>query len=75
MKNKFYLKEFEWFDGEDFIKFNIVELKENSITVAVTNRGRISLLDYELLEDENGKYFEFGNTYAHININDFEEGA
>ena len=73
MKNKMYLKEFEYFDGEKIVTFNIVEMKEKSITVAVTNQGKISLLEYDLFQDEEGLYFEYGRTYARININDFEE--
>lgn len=52
MKNKvfqipefreYYLSEFELYDGECFITFNIVGIDEyrNEITVAVTNRGGI----------------------------------
>ena len=44
MKNKFYLHEFNLFDGEEYITFNIVALNESKkeILVAVTNRGRIT---------------------------------
>ena len=73
MRNKFYMKEFEYFDGEKFVTFNIVEMKEKTITVAVTNQGKISMLEYDLFQDEEGLYFEYGRTYARININDFEE--
>ena len=50
MKNKLYMKEFEYFEGENFVTFNIVDMK-----------------------DEKGLYYEYGRTYARININDFEE--
>ena len=73
MKNKLYMKEFEYFNGENFVTFNIVDMKEETVTVAVTNQGKISYLDYDLLEDEKGLYFEYGRTYARINIDDFEE--
>ena len=73
MRNKLYLKEFKYFDGENFVTFNIVDMKEETVTVAVTNQGKISYLDYDLLKDKNGLYFEYGKTYARININDFEE--
>ena len=68
-ENKLYMKEFEHFDGE----FNIVEMKDETITVAVTNQGKISFLEYDLLKDEKGLYFEYGRTYARINIENFEE--
>ena len=73
MKNKFYMKEFQYFDGEAFITFNIVDLNQDKITVAVTNRGKISMLEYDLQRDENGTYFEYDVDYARINIDDFEE--
>ena len=73
MKNKLYMKEFEYFDGESFVKFNIVDMKDKTVTVAVTNQGKISYLDYDLMKDEKGLYFEYGRTYARINIEDFEE--
>ena len=62
MKNKFYLHEFKLFDGEEYITFNIVALNESKkeILVAVTNRGRITQVTYDLFEDENGYYFEYG---------------
>ena len=46
MKNKLYMKEFEYFDGENFVTFNIVDMKDKSVTVAVTNQGKISYLDF-----------------------------
>ena len=75
MKNKFYLHEFAIFDGEAWIAFNIVELNElkNEISVAVTNRGRITVTTYDLYKDENGYYFEYGCEFTKININDFKE--
>lgn len=75
MKNKFYLHEFAIFDGEAWITFNIVELNElkNEISVAVTNRGRITVTTYDLYKDENGYYFEYGCEFTKININDFKE--
>ena len=73
--NKFYLKEFQYFDGEEFITFNIYFLnkEDRKITVVITNRGKITVTDYDLFEDENGLYFEYGVDYAHINLEDFEE--
>ena len=74
MKNKFYLKEFQFFDGENTVVFNIVAVKENKITIAVTKCGKISVSDYDLFTDENGLYFEYGIAgQEHIHIDDFEE--
>ena len=74
--NKFYLKEFQLFDGEDTVVFNIVALYEesNTITVAVTKNGKITVTDYDLQLDENGLYFGYGIAgQEHIHIDDFEE--
>ena len=74
MRNKFYLKEFQFFDGEDTVVFNIVALENDKITVAVTKCGKIFVTDYDLYEDENGLYFEYGIAgQEHIHIDDFKE--
>lgn len=72
---KYYLSEFQLYDGEVFITFNIVAIdtSKNEITVAISNRGRISVTTYDLLTDSNGfLYFEYGVDYEKINIDDFE---
>ena len=71
---KYYLSEFQFYDGEVFITFNIVSIdtNKNEITVAISNRGRISVTTYDLLTDGNGYFFEYGVDYEKININDFE---
>ena len=71
---KYYLSEFQFHDGEVFITFNIVSIdtSKNEITVAISNRGRISVTTYDLLTDGYGYFFEYGVDYEKININDFE---
>ena len=71
---KYYLSEFQFHDGEVFITFNIVSIdtSKNEITVAISNRGRISVTTYDLLIDGNGYFFEYGVDYEKINIDDFE---
>ena len=75
MKNKFYLHEFKIHDGEAWITFNIVDISElkNEISVAITNRGKITVVTYNLYKDENGYYFEYGCEYKKISVNDFKE--
>ena len=75
MKNRFYMHEFQFFDGECLITFNIVELNEDKreIYVAITKQGKISVVTYPLLHDNNGWYFEYGPWYEKIKIIDFEE--
>ena len=72
---KYYLSEFQLYDEEVYVTFNIVAINtdKNEITVAISNRGRISVTTYDLLTDNNGSfYFEYGVDYEKININDFE---
>ena len=75
MKERYYLKEFEYYDGEEFVTFNLLDIseQEEKIIVAITNRGKISMVEYPLLKDDKGLYFEYGADYARINIEDFEE--
>lgn len=75
---RYYLSEFELYDGEEFITFNIVgiDAAKNEIQIAVTNRGRISVITYDLLKDKNGRlYFEYGAMFEHVHLDDFEEVA
>lgn len=72
---KYYLKEFTFFDSENDVTFNIVEIdfEKQLIEVAITNLGRISVVEYDLKQDKNGNfYFEYGCTYEKIEVNDFE---
>ena len=84
MKNKvsqipefreYYLAEFELYDGESFITFNIVGIDEyrNEITVAVTNRGGISHQTFNLKADDNGLYLEYGLYCDKIRLDDFKQ--
>lgn len=75
---KYYLSEFELYDGEAFITFNIVgiDLDRNEVQVAVTDRGRISVVAYDLSTDKNGRlYFEYGVMFERVYLDEFEEAA
>ena len=74
MKELCYLKEFQHFDGEEFITFNIYFLnrEKNVVTLVVTNRGKISVVEFDLFEDEEGYLcFEYGIDKKQIRIEDF----
>lgn len=72
--DKFYLKEFQFFNGENTVGFNIVAVDKKKITIAVTKCGKICVSEYDLYTDENGLYFEYGIAgQEHIHIDDFEE--
>ena len=75
---RYYLAEFEFFDDDEFVTFNIVgiDVAKNEITVAVTDRGKISVITYELTEDEDDNlYFEYGVMFKKIYVDDFTEAA
>ena len=75
---KYYLSEYELFDGECFITFNLVgvDLDRNEIQVAVSDRGRISVVTYDLMTDKNGRlYFEYGVMFERVYLDEFEEAA
>lgn len=71
----YYLKEFNYFDGENDITFNILDVntEKMTITLAVTNQGKIYVIDELLLKDKNQNlYFEYGLNFEKIKLNDFE---
>lgn len=75
---KYYLSEYELYDGECFITFNLVgvDLDRNELQVAVSDRGRISVVTYDLMTDKNGRlYFEYGVMFERVYLDDFEEAA
>ena len=53
MKKQYQLSEFQFYDGEEFITFNLIDIntEKKEITVAVTDRGRISVHTFDLLAD------------------------
>ena len=71
---KGYLAEFDFFYGDDCVTCNIIgySLDQSEILVAVTDRGKISLVTYDILTDKTGRwYFEYGCMFDRIYIDDF----
>ena len=69
------MKEIVFFDGEKDITFNLIyrdEEKQIAI-IASTCEGKISVLEYEIKEDCDGEYFEYGRFFERIYFDDFEE--
>ena len=66
--------EYEMYNGEYFITFNVVAISENDLTatMAITCAGKISVQEIDLQQDENGLYFEYGPLLEVINIDNFE---
>ena len=75
MEQTKYLHELEIYDGEAFIVFNIISLsvKKGEVVLALTNRGKITVVTYDLRSDEKGLYFEYGCMYEKIRIKKFKE--
>ena len=76
MESEYYLKEFDFFDGECFITFNIIEINfsKQTILVAVSNRGKLSYIEYDLREDEDYEYyFTYGYDFTKIYLKDFTD--
>ena len=69
------MKEYIHCDDEKDITFNVVHIdNDNQIAViASTCEGKISVLEYEIKEDSNGEYFEYGRFFEKIYFDDFEE--
>ena len=68
------MSEYEHFDGEAWIVFDMLylDLEKNTATIAVSNRGKISVIEYDLMKIEDELYFEF-NPITRISLADFEE--
>ena len=75
---KYYLSEFELYDGEAFITFYLVgvNLAKNETKIAVTDRGRIRVMTFDLMTDKAGRlYFEYGVMFERVYLDEFEEAA
>ena len=73
--NKYYLREFRYFDGDHDIIFNIVaiDFERKEITVAISNQGKITQQTFELKGSDNELYFEYGTfDEDKILVNEFE---
>ena len=73
---KMYLKEFQFFNGEYDITFNIVDINTDKmiIKLAVTHLGKISVIEYDLKRDKNNNlYFEYGCQFSKLDIDNFEK--
>lgn len=74
----YYLSDFELYDGEAFITFNIVgiDLDRSVVQVAVSDRGKISVIPYDLMTDKNSRlYFEYGVMFERVYLDEFEEAT
>lgn len=67
--------EFEMSDIDYDVTFNIVDIDfwYETVTVAITDNGKITQDTYQLMKDQDGRYyFEYGRFYEKkVYINDF----
>lgn len=76
MNPDFYFKEFDFFDGESFITFTIIDVnfEKQTILVVVSNRGKVSHIEYDLHEESDDNwYFTYGYEFTKIYLNDFKD--
>ena len=69
---------YDFFDGDDFITFDVIAVGEEQrlIFVAVSNRGKITMDNYELMTDRDGeKFFYYGSPEQKIYLNNFEQAV
>ena len=69
---------YDYFDGDDFITFDIIAVgeEENFVFVAVSNRGKITTEAYNLEFDKNYQpFFYFGSPEQKIYLHNFKEVA
>ena len=70
------MKIYDFYDGEDYVNFTILNLNldKKLVQLAISDRGKISIVDYDLLQTKNGEfYFEYINALNKIMLEDFEE--
>ena len=69
------MPEYDYFNGENFITFDLLEVDDNKreVVVAVSDTGRITVRTFDLLFDGNRRYFEYGCLCAKIYIDEFTE--
>ncbi len=65
--------EFEYFDGDHYIIFDIIESDTDNatITLAISNQGRITQDTFDLLNIDDNPYFEYGLYQTKIYLDDF----
>lgn len=61
------------YNGDFTITFTIVDINfdKETINIAITNQGKISICTYQLLENSDGFYFEYGTYFEKVYLNDF----
>ena len=69
------MPEYDYFNGENFITFDLLEINDEKreVIVAVRDSGKISVRTFDLLYNRERRYFEYGCSYTKIYIDEFTE--
>ena len=69
------MPEYEYFNGEYNITFNLIEIddEKREVVVAISNLGKIGVCTFDLYFDGKRRYFEYGCLYTKIYIDEFTE--
>ena len=72
-RRKYYMSEYSLWVGDHFVTFNILDIDtdKNEITVAVTDEGRISVREFDLIQINGRLFFEYGVMYTQIAVDEF----
>jgi uncharacterized ubiquitin-like protein YukD len=72
---RYYMSEYDLYEVDHFVTFNIVDINmdRQEITVAVSNEGRISVCDFDLMSDNGRLFFFYGIMQQRIAVDDFEQ--
>ena len=73
MENQNLFKSYDFYDGEYFITFTILGFTHDNkiVNVAIENRGKITVRDFDIISKYDDEYFEYGCDYTKIYIKDF----
>ena len=63
--------QYDYCDGECIMNFYCIDVNDKQITVAVQRLGHVFLDTYQLFDDNNGKYFEYGVMCDRIYLDEF----
>ncbi len=69
------MPEYEYFNGENNVTFDLLEIddEKHEVVVAISNLGKISVRTFDLYSDGKRRYFEYGCLYTKIYIDEFTE--
>ena len=73
MEKENLFKIYDFYDGECFITFTILGFTHDNkiVTMAIENRGKITVRDFDIISEYDDEYFEYGCDYTKIYIKDF----